>query len=271
MMDARLKDKVVVITGASGGIGEACARAFADEGAKLVLHGYRHVKRLHKLQHSLGVENQVLQADLTQEAEVETMFKKAIERFSKLHVLIANAGIWDVEDVPIQCMSLDNWEKMMKINQTSIFLCARAFFQCLVQNPPKSAALVIIGSASALFGEEGHAHYSAAKAAITYGLTHTLKNEIIRIIPRGRVNAVCPSWTKTPMVEVSLRDKSTITRSLQTHAIARIAEPEDVAHAVVFLSSDKLAGQISGEILAITGGMEGRVLHQPKELEKKLG
>ena len=265
-MDTGLRGKVVVLTGASGGIGSAAARLFDREGAALVLHGHRNLGNLQALQGELAGENIAVSADLTEEDEVEHLFRKTLDRFGRVDVLVANAGIWPEDDEPIHRMSLERWRRTIEVDLTSVFLCARAFFRVLERTKPEAAALVIVGSTAAVFGEEGHADYAAAKAAITYGLTRTLKNEIVRLVPRGRVNAVCPGWTRTPMSAAGLSDPELVRRVLQTRAIQRIARPEDVASAIVFLSSDRVAGHITGEILTVAGGMEGRLLHRPEDI-----
>lgn len=266
-MDTGLQDKVVLITGASGGIGGAAARLFDREGATLVLHGHRNLGNLQALGDELTGENLVVSADLTEEDEVEHVFRKALDRFRRVDILVANAGIWPEDDEPIHRMSLERWNQTLDTDLTSVFLCARAFFRVLERTKPDAAALVLVGSTAAVFGEEGHADYAAAKAGITYGLTRSLKNEIVRIVPRGRVNAVCPGWTRTPMSATGLSDPALVTRVLQTRAIKRIAQPEDVAQAIVYLASDRLAGHVTGEILTVAGGMEGRLLHLPTEIE----
>ena len=266
-MDSGLRDKVVLVTGASGGIGSAVARLVAQEGARLVLHGHKNAAQLAKLKAELGVETYTHLADLTVEEEVEGLFEAAVGHFGQLDVVVANAGIWPKEHVPIHRMSLERWERTMATDLTSVFLCARAFFRVLDRLRPESAALVLVGSTAAVFGEEGHADYAAAKAAMTYGLTRTLKNEIVRIVPRGRVNAVCPGWTWTPMSEEGLRDPDLVRRVLTTRALRRVARPEEVAQAIVFLASERLAGHVSGEILTVAGGMEGRLLHHPAEVD----
>lgn len=266
-MDAGLKDKVVLVTGASGGIGQAVARAFAAEGARLVLHANKNLAAADQLQSQLKTESLAIQANLAHEAEVESLFKKSLSHFGGIDVLVANAGIWNPDAVPIHEMSLDRWNETVRVDQTAVFLCAREFFRHLNQRKPENASMVIVGSTAAVFGEEGHAEYAAAKAAITYGLTRTLKNEIVRIVPRGRVNAVAPGWTLTPMAEPSLAEGGEFKRVLQTRALKRIARVEDVARAIVFLASHSLAGHITGEILTLSGGMEGRLLHDPEHID----
>jgi 3-oxoacyl-[acyl-carrier protein] reductase len=266
-MDTGLQDKVVLVTGASGGIGGAVARLLDREGATVVLHGHRNLGALTALQGELAGESLVVSGDLTEETEVEHIFRKAYDRFRRVDVVVANAGIWPEDDEPIHRMSLDRWNSTIATDLTSVFLCAREFFRVLERTKPEAAALVIVGSTAAVFGEEGHADYAAAKAGISYGLTRSLKNEIVRIVPQGRVNAVSPGWTLTPMSAAGLEDPAVVTRVLQTRALKRIARPEDIAQAIVFLASDRLAGHITGEILTVAGGMEGRLLHSPDEID----
>ncbi len=124
--------------------------------------------------------------------------------------------------------------------------------------------MVFVASTAAVFGEENHTDYAAAKAAMAYGMTRSLKNEIVRLAPRGRVNCVCPGWVDTPMAASSMEDPTAIPRVTATMALRKIASPEDVARAIVFFTSPELAGHLSGSILPIAGGMEGRWLHRPE-------
>jgi 3-oxoacyl-[acyl-carrier protein] reductase len=266
-LDAGLKDKVVVITGASGGIGRACAEAFAAEGAKLVLHGHTRIEAVDELARRLPVESLVVKGDLRAEIDAAKLFIEAEDRFGQIDAVVANAGLWPPSAAPIHTMNLDQWDNTVRANLTASFLCAREYFRYLAGARPESASLILIGSTAAVFGEAGHADYSASKAGLTYGLTRSLKNEIVQLVPAGRVNAVCPGWTLTRMTEDALKKHSNIVPALQTRAITRIARPTDIAAAVVFLASEELAGHITGEVLTISGGMEGRVLHRPEDID----
>jgi 3-oxoacyl-[acyl-carrier protein] reductase len=121
---------------------------------------------------------------------------------------------------------------------------------------------VLIGSTAAVFGEAGHADYAAAKAAMAWGLTRTLKNELSRLAPHtqdycgGRVNCVCPGWTVVPRNAPKLTNAKVVRRVTATMALPQMARPDDIAHAVVFLASDTLARHITGQTLVIAGGME---------------
>jgi len=100
-----------------------------------------------------------------------------------------------------------------------------------------------------------------------YGLTRSLKNEIVNIARLGRVNAVCPGWTVTPMTEKYLDDVEGVKQVLKTVPLRKIASSEDIASMIVVLTSDKLSGHISGQIVTVAGGMEGRALFEPEEID----
>jgi 3-oxoacyl-[acyl-carrier protein] reductase len=121
---------------------------------------------------------------------------------------------------------------------------------------------VLIGSTAGIFGEAGHADYASAKSAVVHGLLLSLKNEVVRVAPHARVNAVCPGWTSSPMTRQELEDPTFIERLTRTMALRKVATPEDVARQVVILASDELSGHVTGQVVVVAGGMEGRVLHQ---------
>ena len=274
-METNLSGKIVLVTGASGGIGSAIARAFAAEGAQLVLHGHRNLAGLRELQNELGAETTlVVSADLTKESGVKKLFAQAVKRFGRVDTLVANAGCWETRDVPLHKMSLPQWRWTMDGVLTSVFLSTREFFRLVARQ--KRGNAVLIGSTAAVFGEAGHADYSAAKAAFAFGLTRSLKNELGRLAPHtknycgGRINCVCPGWTVVPRTAAKLADAPTVRKVTATMALPKIARPKDIANSVVFLCSDPLAGHITGQTLVIAGGMEGRTLWQPDEINPAL-
>lgn len=264
-MRSGLDGHVVLITGASGGIGSETARAFAEEGARLVLHYNSNREGAEALAKELGSETVVVQADVSDESAVEAMYAKALGAFSRLDALVVNAGIWIADEVPVHAMTLEQWRRTMDADLTGAFLSCRGFLRHVADVPRDDASIVLVASTAALFGEENHTDYAAAKAAMAYGMTRSLKNEIVRIAPRGRVNCVCPGWVDTPMAAASMEDPTAIPRVTATMALRKIAQPADVARAIVFLTSPLLAGHLSGTIMPIAGGMEGRWLHQTKD------
>jgi len=274
-MNTELAGKVVLITGASGGIGSAIVRKFADEGAHLVLHYRSGRDRAESLRRELSRADALLvRADLTKESDVRRLFSAALKKFSRVDTLIANAGSWETRDVPLQEMSLKQWRATMDAVLTSTFLCTREFFKLVTKQ--KCGNAVLIASTAAVFGEAGHADYASAKSAMAYGLTRTLKNEISHLAPHtknycgGRVNCICPGWTVVPRNAGKLTDATVVRKVTATMALPKIARPDDIANAAVFLSSDKLAGHITGQKLVIAGGMEGRLLWQSGEIDSTI-
>jgi 3-oxoacyl-[acyl-carrier protein] reductase len=250
-VETGLRGKRVLVTGASGGIGTACARAFAAEGAEVVAHYHRGRKRAE----ALG-DVQLAQADLTAEEEVERLFKEA----GDLDVCAAVAGVWPSEDVPVWELPLDRWERTLRENLTVTFLTARGFLRGVARRGHGS--LVLVGSTAGIFGEAGHADYAAAKSAVVQGLLLSLKNEVVRVAPFARVNAVCPGWTASPMTRRELDDPALVERVTRTMALRKVASPDDVARQVVALASDEVSGHVTGQVVVVAGGMEGRALHE---------
>ena len=274
-MNTCLAGKVVVVTGASGGIGSAIARQFASEGAKLVLHCRNNPAGVAQLQRELGgVESIIVRADLRKQAGAARLFAQAMRRFGRVDTLVANAAAWEMRDAPLHSMSLKQWRATLDGVLTSAFLSVRGFLRLVVKQ--KQGNAVLIGSTAAVFGEAGHADYAAAKSAMAFGLTRSLKNEIARLAPHsrdycgGRINCVCPGWTAVPRTAGKLANARVVRKVTATMALPKVARPEDIANAVVFLSSDALAGHITGQTLVVAGGMEGRLLWQPGEIDPAL-
>jgi len=256
-VDTGLSGKGVLVTGASGGIGAACAEAFASEGARVAVHYHRGEERARAVASGLGGVP-VLQADLTDELEVDRLFAEARAALGRIEVCAAVAGVWPSEDVPVWQLPLERWEATLRQNLTSAFLTARGFLREVERNGHGS--LVLVGSTAGLVGEAGHADYAAAKSGLQGGLLLSLKNEIVRIAPAARVNAVAPGWTESPMTRGHV-DPEAVRRVSRTMALRKIAQPADIARQVVVLASDELSGHVTGQVVTVAGGMEGRVVH----------
>jgi 3-oxoacyl-[acyl-carrier protein] reductase len=217
------------------------------EGCEVVAHYHRGRERAE----ALG-DVQLVGADLTNEDEVARMFTEA----GRLEVCAAVAGVWPSGDVPVSEMPLERWRATLDQNLTSVFLTARGFLAQLEGD----GALVLIGSTAGIFGEAGHADYAAAKSGVLGGLLLSLKNEVVRRSPGVRVNAVAPGWTESPMTRGHVSDEQ-VARISRTMALRKVAQPEDVAAQVVALASPVLSGHVTGQVVTVAGGMEGRVVH----------
>jgi 3-oxoacyl-[acyl-carrier protein] reductase len=213
----------------------------------------------------------LVRADLTKETDVRRLFESAMKKFGRVDTLVANAGSWEARDIPLHEMTLRQWRATLDSVLTATFLSTREFLKCVTRQ--KRGNAVLIASTAAVFGEAGHADYASAKAAMAYGLTRTLKNEISRIAPHtkdycgGRMNCICPGWTVVPRTAGKLKDPKKVRKITATMALPQVARPDDIANLAVFLSSDRLARHITGQTILAAGGMEGRWLWQPEEVD----
>jgi 3-oxoacyl-[acyl-carrier protein] reductase len=173
---------------------------------------------------------------------------------------VANAGWWPSVDEPVWEMSLDRWRRTTAIDLDAVFLCCRAFLRHVATTGVGN--IVLVSSTAGIFGEAGHADYAAAKGALASGFLKSLKNEIVRIAPAGRVNTVCPGWTETEMARDALADPGFIARTTRTMALGKVGRAEDVARVCVSLASDEISRHVTGEVVTVAGGMEGRVIRE---------
>jgi 3-oxoacyl-[acyl-carrier protein] reductase len=255
-MDTGLTGKGVLVTGGAGGIGSAVVRAFAAEGARVAIHYRTSGEAAVRLAGEVG--GVALVADLTVEAEVDALVPAAVKQLGRLDVVVANAGVWPTEDLPVWQLSLERWEATLRSNLTATFLTARAFLRHAAATG--SGSLVMIGSTAGVFGEAGHSDYAAAKGAILSGLLLSAKNEAARIGNGVRVNAVAPGWTVTPMIGEKGLDPGNVARVTATMPLKKFGTPEDVAAQVVALASDRISGHVTGQVVVVAGGMEGRLV-----------
>lgn len=265
-MDLGLQGKHILVTGASGGIGNEITKLFLSEGANVTAHFNTTNQTLKKFSDQYLNTFYSVPADLRKEQDVKNLFERANQKFGKIDVLIANAGVWPKQNVPIYKMTIERWQNTLAVDLTSVFLCTKYFISNLEFDPGEFGSIVLIGSTAGLFGEAGHGDYSSAKAAMV-GFMRSVKNEIINIAPKGRINLVNPGWTVTPMAKDALKDTQAVKRILQTIPMRKVAGPSDIANTVVYLSSEITAGHVTGQTITVAGGMEGRVLFERDEID----
>jgi 3-oxoacyl-[acyl-carrier protein] reductase len=257
-MDTGLSGLGVLVTGGAGGIGSAVVRAFAAEGARVAVHYRTSRSQAELLADATG--GVAAYADLTIEEEVDGLFEEVLAGLGRLDVLVANAGVWPKAPEPVWEMPFERWRATIAANLDSVFLSCRGFLRHVRET--RTGNIVIVGSTAALFGEADHADYSAAKAATTFGLVRSLKNEIVHVAPTGRVNVVCPGWTATDMTREALEDEEFVARITRTMPLRKLGTADEVARTIVTLASDLISGHVTGQIVTVAGGMEGRLLHE---------
>lgn len=247
-----MHDKVVVITGASGWLGQALARRFASAGAATVLHYFTHSKAVQSLQEEIqqsGGKAIYVQANLSEEDGVEALLKATLDTYTRVDVWINNAGTYPVS--PLLDLPVIEWQKVLDINLHAVFISIKKVGRQMI-NQGHGGAILNIASIEGLSPAAGHSHYSSAKAAVIM-LTRAAAYELG---PYGiRVNAVSPGLIARPGIEDAWPQG--VQSWLETAPLRRMGQPEEIAEACFFLASPA-AAWITGANLVIDGGASCR-------------
>ncbi len=253
----KLKNQVALVTGASSGIGKAIAIALGEEGATVIINYNSNEKGANEALDAIkekGGEGMIFQADVSKEKEVQAMFTEITKNFSSLEILISNSGIQ--KDAAFLEMSLADWQKVIDINLTGQFLCAREAARLFVKQgivKEKSVAagkIICISSIHDIVPWAGHINYATAKG----GLQMMMKTMAQELAPHKiRVNCISPGAIKTPINKEVWDNEASRKELIKLIPYGRIGEPEDVAKVAAWLASDD-ADYVHGATLYVDGG-----------------
>jgi 3-oxoacyl-[acyl-carrier protein] reductase len=244
---AGVAGRVALVTGASQGIGRACALALAEAGAAVALMA-RNEEKLTAVAREIeakGGQAAAFRMDVASEDEVKSAIKAALERFGKIEILVNNAGV--TKDTLLLRMKRSDWDAVIHTNLTGAFLCSQAAVGSMLKQ--RWGRIINIASVFGQTGQAGQANYSASKAGLI-GFTMALAREVAsRSIT---VNAVAPGYIETAMTEgLAPELKAKVNDMIP---LGRAGTDMDVAHAVRFLASEE-AGYVTGHVLKVNGGM----------------
>ena len=252
----RLEKKIAFVTGAGSGIGESIARLFAQQGAHVVLADMREgaAQRVADEIREAGGSTRVQPLDVAEESQVKAAIERAAATEGRLDILVNNAGISHVGS--ILETSLEDWERIMRVNARGVFLCAREGVRQMLAQSPRGGAIINMSSVAAMIGIERRLPYCASKGAVL-ALTRSIA---IDFATQGiRCNAICPGTVQTPFVDGYLaRNFAGHEDEMrqQLHArqpVGRMGQPDEIAHATLYLASDE-AAFVTGSALVIDGG-----------------
>ncbi|WP_336749140.1 SDR family oxidoreductase [Pantoea vagans] len=243
---SRFTQKVVVVTGAGSGIGEASAKRFAEEGASVVLVGRNRQKLEETLAKMTAGDHLVAACDVSEAGQVKQLSETVLEKYGRADVLVNNAGV--IVQGRIHEVDLDAWKTLMKTDLDGVFHGVHYFMPALLKS---KGNVVNISSVSGLGGDWGMSIYNAAKGAIT-NFTRALAMDYGA--DGVRVNAICPGFTFTDLTEDAKQDQELLERFYDRIPLRRAGEADDIARAILFIASDE-ASYITGVNLPVDGGI----------------
>ncbi len=246
-----LAGKAALITGGSRGIGAATVKLFAQAGADVVFNFRRDKEAARQVEqeaakHGMRVEG--MMADLRVAENAHKLVDFALERLGRLDIVVANSGVWNVEDIPIEQMTEHQWDDMMRANLKSVYSLVHFAVPSMIAQ--RSGRIIAISSTAGQRGEAFHVHYAASKGGII-SFVKGLSTELAR--HNILVNCVAPGWVGTDMSNPVLDTKAGRKFALAQIPLKRVATAEEIAGPILFLASD-LATFITGEVLNVNGG-----------------
>jgi len=246
-----LAGKAALITGGSRGIGAAAVKLFAAAGADVVFNYYKAKDAAHQVEQEAGKHGtrvEAFKAEVGRHTDNKKLVEHTVARLGKLDIVVANAGVWNLDDLPIEKMTEKQWDEMMRVNLKSVYSIIHFSVPHMIKQ--KSGKIIPISSTAGQRGESFHTHYGASKGAII-SLTKGLAAELAR--HNILVNSVAPGWVATDMSNPVLETKAGRKMAAAVIPLGRPATAEEVAGPILFLASD-LANFMTGEIINVNGG-----------------
>jgi 3-oxoacyl-[acyl-carrier protein] reductase len=246
-----LAGKAALITGGSRGIGAAAVKMFAQAGADVVFSYNKAKEAAQQIEQEAGKHGtrvEGFKADVGRHADNKKLVDHAIARLGRLDIVVANAGVWNVEDLPIEKMTEKQWDDMMRINLKSVYSIIHFSVPQMVKQ--KGGKIIPITSTAAQRGESFHTHYGASKGGVI-SLVKGLSTELAR--HNILVNSVAPGWVATDMSNPVISTKAGGKAIAAAIPLGRAATAEEIAGPILFLASD-LANFLVGEIINVNGG-----------------
>jgi len=246
-----LAGKAALITGGSRGIGAAAVKLFAQAGADVVFNYNKAKDAALQLEQDAGKHGtrvEAFRADVSRHADNKKLVEHSIARLGRLDILVANAGVWNTDDLPIEKMSEKQWDDMIRINLKSVYSIIHFAVPQMIKQ--KSGKIIPISSTAGQRGESFHTHYGASKGGVI-SLTKGLASELAR--HHILVNCVAPGWVSTDMSNEVLNSKAGQKMVAAAIPLGRPGTAEEIAGPILFLASD-LANFMTGEIINVNGG-----------------
>ena len=250
-MDIRLDNQVAIVTGGSRGIGAATVKLFAECGSNVVFAYRNDAASADSVVRSCpGGDERVLavRADVSKMRDARKLIKTAASRFGRIDTLVANAGIWPADPLPIERMTEREWDEMIAINLKGVYTVIHHVVPRMIER--KGGRIIVVSSTAGQRGESFHTHYGASKG----GVISFVKGLSTELAPHHiLVNCVAPGWVDTDMCVPVLTEPREARRISSGIPLGRVARPEELAMPILFLASE-MASYITGEVLNVNGG-----------------
>jgi 3-oxoacyl-[acyl-carrier protein] reductase len=250
-VEIKLDNQVAVVTGGSRGIGAAAVRLFARAGAQVVFSYRRAARQAQEVVRECGPSGRevaAVRADVSRMAGARALVNTAIERFGRLDILVANAGIWNAEPAPIEKMTEKQWDQMLAVNLKGVYTVTRCAVPVMIRQ--KLGRIIVVSSTAGQRGEAFHTHYGASKG----GVISLVKGLSTELAPHHiLVNCVAPGWVSTDMAEPVVKDRREFRKAVKTIPLGRFARAEEIAMPILFLASE-MASYMTGEVVNVNGG-----------------